>query len=89
MGCPPEKINLGVPFYGRHVENRKAMSYNKMFLKDKTIDLFEGYFLNNTESLKNKSELVKELKLSGIMIWEIEQDTYDMTLLKSIHSSLK
>ncbi|MCM8525780.1 MAG: glycoside hydrolase family 18 protein, partial [Lentisphaeraceae bacterium] len=34
MGCPPEKINLGVPFYGRHIENRKAMSYNKMFLKD-------------------------------------------------------
>ena len=89
MGCPPEKLNLGVPFYGRHIENRKALSFNRMFLKDRSIDLFEGYYLNNTVTLKKKAELVKSLKLSGIMIWEIEQDDYELTLLKALHSSLK
>ena len=84
MGCPPEKINLGVPFYGRHVENRKSMSYNKMIIPDQTTDIVDGYYFNNLDILNKKSKLIKKQKLAGIMIWEIEQDDAKLTLLKSI-----
>ena len=89
MGCPPEKINLGVPFYGRHVENRKARSYNTLQIPDSKTDIIDGFYFNNIETLKKKAALIKEKKLSGIMIWEIEQDDKNLTLLKSLQSALK
>ena len=88
MGCLPEKINLGVPFYGRHIENRKAMSYNKMIVKDEESDIVDGYYFNNIQMLQKKSKLVKDKGLSGIMIWEIEQDK-NLKLLNTIHNALK
>ena len=89
MGCPPEKINLGVPFYGRHVKNRKAKSYNTLKIIDKSSDIVDGYYFNNLETLAKKVALLKKEKLSGIMIWEIEQDDKKMTLLKSLSKMIK
>ena len=89
MGCPPEKINLGVPFYGRHVKNRKAKSYNTLKVIDKSSDIIDGYYFNNLETLRKKVSLLKKKKLSGIMIWEIEQDDKNLTLLKSLSKMIK
>lgn len=87
-GCPLEKINLGVPFYGRHIENRKNKSFNKITIEDETTDIVEGFYFNNVDTLKKKIKLIKEMKLSGIMIWEIEQDNKDMLLLKTINKTI-
>jgi chitinase len=89
MGCPPEKINLGVPFYGRHIENRKAKSFNNIKVNDNVSDVVDGYYFNNIKTLSEKVEFVKSSKLSGIMIWEIEQDDEESTLLKALKKSLK
>jgi GH18 family chitinase len=90
MGCPVEKICLGVPFYGRHVEKRGAKSYVTFASKLKSTDedLYEGYYFNNQKILIEKAVFVKEKKLAGIMIWEIEQDDSTSTLLKTIREEL-
>lgn len=89
LGCPPEKINLGVPFYGRHIENRKAASYRNIELPDNKTDEVAGYYFNSEETMKKKAKLVKDKKLSGMMIWEIEQDSNEYSLLKAIFNGLK
>ena len=88
MGCPPAKINLGVPFYGRHVDSRESLPYSKLKLKGSQEDLIDGYYFNNKTTLKAKAKLVKKMNLSGMMIWQIEQDDSDMTLLKILKSEL-
>ncbi len=92
MGCPAEKICMGVPFYGRHITSRnKTRSSAKLAekAKDETVDEIDGFYFNNVSTLKKKAVLAKELKINGIMIWEIESDTKDKRLLKTLHEVLK
>ena len=90
MGCPPAKICLGVPFYGRHIEKRDAKSFISFSaeLRSTETDLHKGYYFNNQSTLKKKAEYVKKKKLAGIMIWEIEQDDSRSSLLNSLRKEL-
>lgn len=89
-GCRPEKIALGVPFYGRHIKTRKAKTFKKLSQKinNDTVNEIDGYYFNNIAMLKKKVDVVKKLNLAGIMIWQIEQDTEDSRLLKSLSKEL-
>jgi hypothetical protein len=51
-------------------------------------DEFEGFYFNNVTTMKKKVALAKELKINGIMIWEIELDDKDMSLLTTLKNEL-
>jgi chitinase len=75
-GCPPEKIVLGVPFYGRN-KKRDARSFADLVAgkdMDPDIDEIDGFSFNGVTTIKAKMDYVKQKKLGGLMIWELSQD---------------
>ncbi|HEV3341230.1 MAG TPA: glycoside hydrolase family 18 protein [Pirellulales bacterium] len=90
MGVPADKICLGVPFYGRGVEQRaKSLTYRQIVEKHDpapTSDEVDGIYFNGLETIRRKTRLAVEKKLGGVMIWELGQDTQDeRSLLRAIH----
>jgi len=90
---PAEKIILGVPFYGRNVSDRKAMTYARIvdrFQPAETVDEVDGIYFNNLQTIRQKTAAALEAGLGGVMIWEIGQDTANETsLLKAIADTVQ
>lgn len=94
LGVAPQKICLGIPFYGRPFEGEfgKATTYADLVRKanpkpaDNEVD---GIFYNGPELVARKVRLARRLDLAGVMIWEIGQDAVaaDHSLLHSIHQA--
>ena len=87
---PPHKICLGVPFYGRYVEeNDRSLGYTgimNQFHPAPEIDETDGIYFNGVKTIEQKSRRARELGLGGIMIWELGADTQDDTsLLRAIN----
>jgi GH18 family chitinase len=87
-GVPASKITLGVPFYGRNINSRDAMTYGEIvsrFDPAPKVDESGGIYFNGTATLRKKVNYAHDHGLSGIMIWEIGQDASGQkSLLKSI-----
>ena len=79
-GFEPEKLNLGLPFYGRPFPG----NYCDLLRADpdaleKDMVLIDGkeVWYNGRNTLRRKVALAKEYSLGGIMVWEISLDADD------------
>ena len=75
-GCPPEKVLLGVPFYGRN-QDRDTRSYADLTADhepDPGVDEIDGFAFNGVDTVKAKMNFVTRKNLGGLMIWELSHD---------------
>jgi len=90
----PEKITLGVPFYGfdftppaRYISFRDIISEN---VENAYRDSVDMKYYNGIPMIVKKTVLAKQ-QLGGIMIWEISLDTLmsDLSLLRALDQTIK
>lgn len=78
LGIPPQKLNLGLPFYGRKIMNRElASTYREIVEKyhpAPETDEVDGIYFNGPATIRRKTEWAMKSKLGGVMIWELGQD---------------
>jgi chitinase len=91
-GAPPEKLLLGVPFYGRDVRDSSvALTYAEIVSRHHPapdVDEVDGIYFNGTTTIQRKTRYALEQQLGGVMIWELGQDTSDDTsLLRAIDAT--
>lgn len=88
---PEEKLILGVPFYGRNKDDQ-SRSYRQLIATNKAYtdkDFADGYYYNGLTTMESKTKLALQ-EASGIMIWEITQDSRDEnSLYKRIIDTVK
>lgn len=91
-GAPPEKLLLGVPFYGRSLSQwNNAFTYADIVTQHHPapdVDEIGGIYFNGIATIQQKTRYALEQHLGGVMIWELGQDTADDTsLLKAIDAA--
>jgi GH18 family chitinase len=91
-GFPKDKLNIGVPFYGRLDANWNTETSYKSLIAMSTsaayVDDYAGYNYNGIPTITKKTQLAMS-QTGGIMIWDINQDTVDQySLLSAIRATL-
>ncbi len=93
QGVPPEKLTLGVPFYGWDFSANPVASftYRTIVAQDPAnayADQAGLAYYNGIPTIQRKTELAMNL-VSGVMIWEIGQDAYtEYSLLNAIYETV-
>jgi len=85
QGVDPAKLLMGVPFYGRGYTRSgpkwsAAVSYKTLQSRYRLApnqDTVSGYYFNGADTVRRKVQYAKQAGLSGVMIWEIGQDSTD------------
>jgi chitinase len=82
---PPEKLILGVPFYGRNTSPPyKVLSYEEIMSRyspPPAVDEVDGVYFNGLETIQLKTCYAMREKLGGVMLWELAHDTIDANSL--------
>tara|TARA_X000000950_G_scaffold216135_1_gene260129 strand:+ start:1102 stop:2124 length:1023 start_codon:yes stop_codon:yes gene_type:complete len=92
VGTNPSKLTLGVPFYGYDFSNNtvRSFTYGSMVafdISNSEKDNVGNRYYNGRPTIANKVKLASQ-NLSGIMIWELGQDSFtEYSLLESIHKT--
>ena len=94
-GVSVDKLTLGVPFYGYDFtdsSNVTSFTYSDMVSMQSSYSELDNVglkFYNGRSTIKSKVKLASE-QVSGIMIWELGQDSFtDYSLLKTIQNEYK
>jgi hypothetical protein len=98
LGVPPEKLVLGLPFYGREMnEPYTAYTYDQLvrqFAPAPELDEVGGIYFNGLHTVARKACLARERGLAGVMIWEVGQDVQPgsglegYSLLRAVHAAM-
>lgn len=94
QGVSPNRLTLGVPFYGWNFDdpdNVFSFTYRSMVNKNPVYALQdkvgEAYY-NGMRTIREKTELAMA-EVSGVMIWELGQDSFDeFSLLNVIDETI-
>ena len=93
VGITGEKLTLGVPFYGYNFLNSttvESFTYGSMVASNTSNserDQVGNKYYNGRPTIANKTKLAAQ-NLSGIMIWELGQDSFtEYSLLETIHKT--
>jgi chitinase len=90
---PPERIVLGVPFYGfdftapaRYIDYSEIIAGNPALAYQDAVGM---RYYNGIPTIVQKTQLARQ-KLGGVMIWEIASDTAgDLSLLRAVDQTIK
>lgn len=92
-GVPPQKLILGLPFYGRSIkdshQDRTYADIVQQYHPHPSTDEAGGIYFNGIRTIQHKVQIARQGGLGGVMIWELGQDTQDRSsLLGAIHQVL-
>lgn len=90
QGVPPQKLRLGLPFYGRGIAHpATTLAYAdiaRLYHPAPSVDEVGGLYFNGLATVKQKTRDALTQRLGGVMVWELGQDAPgDGSLLKGIH----
>ncbi len=92
-GIPPEKLILGLPFYGREMSPPyDTFSYAQIvqaYAPAPNVDEAGGIYFNGLNTIRQKVCYGIGERLGGFMVWEIALDTEDASLLNQIYNLAK
>lgn len=93
LGCPPNKLVLGLPFYGyQNTVGSGGVSYKDIIALNPgnaEVDEYENYKYNGLATIGAKTAYAVKHG-AGVMIWEISQDgSGDQSLLQAIGRHLE